>query len=147
MRMTAGNEMDNIAYTDEISLEDYVSLREAVSFKALTKRQAEAAIANHSFLIAAKDGGKTVGMTRLVSDGAYIATITDVIVLPEYQGKGIGGAMIEKTLEYIKSVARDGESFLVLLLAAKGKEGFYEKFGFVRRPDEQYGAGMSQWLC
>ena len=26
--------------------------------------------------------------------------------------------------------------------ASKGKEGFYEKFGFVSRPNEELGAGM-----
>jgi hypothetical protein len=40
----------------------------------------------------------------------------------------------------------DGEQTLVMLMAAKNKEGFYEKFGFIKRPDETYGAGMSQWL-
>jgi len=28
------------------------------------------------------------------------------------------------------------------LFSAKGKEGFYNKFGFVERPNEKRGAGM-----
>ena len=31
---------------------------------------------------------------------------------------------------------------LVGLFAAKGKEGFYEKYGFMKRPNETYGNGM-----
>ena len=32
------------------------------------------------------------------------------------------------------------------LNSAKGKEPFYEKLGFVERPNEDAGAGMNQWL-
>jgi hypothetical protein len=31
-------------------------------------------------------------------------------------------------------------------MAAKDKEGFYEKFGFVSRPRENRGAGMDMWI-
>lgn len=31
-----------------------------------------------------------------------------------------------------------------VLFATKGKEGFYEKFGFDKRPNEQFGCGMAQ---
>ena len=31
-------------------------------------------------------------------------------------------------------------------MAAKGKEPFYEKFGFSERPNENLGAGMDQWF-
>jgi hypothetical protein len=31
-------------------------------------------------------------------------------------------------------------------MAAKGKEPFYEKFGFLLRPNEKTGAGMDQWF-
>jgi GNAT superfamily N-acetyltransferase len=85
-------------------------------------------------------------MTRLIFDGAYIAVLVDVIVLSEYQGHGIGKTMIEKALAYLKNNIANDEQVLVMLMCAKGKEGFYEKMGFIKRPDETYGAGMSQWL-
>jgi GNAT superfamily N-acetyltransferase len=78
-------------------------LREAVCFKTISSRQAETALKNHVFLIVAKDNEKTVGMTRLISDGAYIAVLADVIILPEYQNQGIGKVMIGKALEHIKN--------------------------------------------
>jgi GNAT superfamily N-acetyltransferase len=121
-------------------------LRNSVNFKALSLRQAETALKNYAFLIVAKDNDETVGMTRLIADGAYIAVLVDVIVMPNYQGKGIGRVMIEKTLEYIKNNMADGEQTFVFLMSKKGKERFYEKLGFIKRPDETYGAGMSIWL-
>jgi predicted GNAT family N-acyltransferase len=138
--------LENIEYTNSTSVSDYMKLREAVDFKPLSTRQAETALKNHVFLIVAKDNEKTVGMTRLISDGAYVVVFVDVIVLPEYQGQGIGRVMMEKALEHIKNGIVDGEHTLVMLMAAKDREGFYEKFGFTKRPDETYGAGMSQWL-
>jgi len=69
-----------------------------------------------------------------------------VIVLPEYQDHGIGKTMIEKALTYLKTNMADDEQVLVMLMSAKDKEGFYEKLGFIKRPDDTYGAGMSQWL-
>jgi len=123
-----------------------MKLRTTVDFKTLSLRQAETALQNHAFLIVAKSNEEAIGMARLVFDGAYIAVLADVIVLPEYQNRGIGRTMIEKTLEYIKTNMADGEQVFVMLVAAKDKEGFYEKLGFIRRPDETYGSGMSQWL-
>jgi len=34
----------------------------------------------------------------------------------------------------------------VNLMSAKGRESFYEKSGFEIRPNDNLGAGMSQWL-
>ena len=31
-------------------------------------------------------------------------------------------------------------------MAAKGKEEFYKKFGFIDRPNENFGCGMHKWL-
>ena len=138
--------MSEIKYTDSISAGDYLMLRKAVGFKELSARQAETAIKNHAFLVVAKEDDKTVGMIRLVADGAYIAVIVDVMVLPGYQGMGIGRAMMEKTLGYIKSSIASGGQVLAFLASAKDKEVFYEKFGFARQPNDTYGAGMSQWV-
>jgi len=138
--------MFNIEFTDHISVSDYLNLRKTVDFKPLSSRQVEAALKNYAFLIVAKRNDETIAMTRLIFDSAYIAVLVDVIVLPEYQGYGIGKTMIEKTLEYIKTKLANGEQVLVMLMAAKNKEGFYEKLGFIKCPDEIYGAGMSQWL-
>ncbi|MDR0310974.1 MAG: GNAT family N-acetyltransferase, partial [Acidobacteriota bacterium] len=90
------------------------------------------------------DGDTAIGMARIVSDGGYVVFIADVLVLPEYQRKGIGRTMMKKIMEYVYSMLRDGYCIQVDLLAAKGKEGFYEDFGFIKRPDENYGCGMTQ---
>ena len=39
-----------------------------------------------------------------------------------------------------------GYRIMVSLKAAKNKEGFYKKFGFIERPNEDFGPGMHQWI-
>ena len=70
--------------------------------------------------------------------------IVDVIVLPEYQRKGIGKTMMGKIMEYIHSQLKDGYCIQVDLMSAKGKERFYEGFDFIKRPDDNFGCGMTQ---
>lgn len=69
------------------------------------------------------DAEKLIGFGRAISDGAYQAAIYDCAVLPEYQGKKIGSIIIENILQKL-------ESCNVILYAAPGKEGFYQKHGF-----------------
>ena len=69
------------------------------------------------------DNKKLIGMGRALSDGEYQSAIYDVVILPNYQGKGIGKKMMLKLLEQL-----DTES--IILFAAPGKEEFYSKLEF-----------------
>ena len=57
-----------------------------------------------------------------------------MVVAPEYQGRGIGKAVAEKLLAYAQSRLPPGGRTSVQLIAAGGKEGFYEKRGFRKMP-------------
>lgn len=97
-------------------------------------------------VLCARDNGKAVGVIRLLWDGGYIAFLSDVIVDPEYQGLGIGKVLVESSIQKIKDDIKPGYKVKINLMAAKGKETFYEKFGFLRRPNDNLGAGMDQWI-
>ena len=71
------------------------------------------------------DDDKLIGFGRAISDGAYQAAIYDCAILPEYQGQKIGSLIMDKILERL-------EGYNVILYAAPGKEGFYQKQGFSR---------------
>lgn len=84
------------------------------------------------YLLGAYDGEQLVGFGRLVSDGVVHAMIYELIVLPEYQGRGIGGKILERLIEKCRETGvRD-----IQLFCAKGKRSFYEKRGFVARTDD-----------
>ena len=136
----------NIIYTNDISVDDYNALRLSAGWYAVELEQAQAGLAGSAFITVAKDGDKTVGTGRLVWDGGYAALIKDMLVLPEYQGIGIGTVMMEQILSFLKENIKPGWGVSIDLMAAIGKEGFYEKFGFVSRPREKRGAGMDMWI-
>lgn len=129
------------------ALDEYQALRAAVRFNVLSDRIAARGIANPYFIITARaEDGRLVGMARLLSDGGYVNYITDVMVHPKFQGKGIGKTMVNSILSFLRESLLDGEKLCVYLMAAKGKEPFYEKFGFLDRPTDDLGAGMSFWV-
>ena len=136
----------DIIYTNQISVNDYNDLRKSVGWTELESKQALTGLNNSAFLISAIANGKTVGISRVVSDGGYIAIIVDVIVLPEFQGKGIGKTMMQKVMEFIKGNIEEGQVVLVNLMAAKDRESFYAQFGFETRHIESVGAGMTQYI-
>ncbi len=74
----------------------------------------------------AHHNGELVGAARALSDGVYYATIFDVVVAPEHQGCGVGRQMVKALLTKLP-VER------IFLTSVQGKEGFYERFGFLRQ--------------
>ena len=134
----------NITYINTVSAEDCNNLRNSAGWPQIHLNQLRIGLKNSAFIVAAQDGETTVGMARIISDGGHIFFIADVLVLPEYQRQGIGTTMMGKIMEYICSKLSDGYRIQVDLMAAKGKEKFYEEFGFVKRPDDNFGCGMTR---
>ncbi len=85
-------------------------------------------------------------MARVISDGGYVALIADVIVMPEFQGMGIGKTIMKMVMEYFSGILEEGDKIFINLMAAKGRESFYKQFGFIERPNDELGSGMTQWL-
>ena len=135
-----------IEYVEYIKVEDYNKLRAAVGWGELKPQRAKIGLDNSLYVIAAVSDGRVVGSARIIGDGGCVAYIADVMVLPEYQGQGIGTAMMERIMAHVKTLAEDGCNMFTCLMSAKGKEPFYEKFGFETRPDEERGAGMAQFI-
>ena len=71
--------------------------------------------------ITAYDGSALVGCLRILSDGYYFGTITELLVLPEYQKQGIGSKLLQ--------LAKDNTPTMLYFGAQLGMELFYEKNG------------------
>lgn len=72
----------------------------------------------------AYDGEMLVGCLRVLSDGYYFGTITELLVLPEYQKQGIGSTLLR--------LAKDNTPTTLYFGAQPGVEAFYEKNGCQR---------------
>lgn len=135
----------DLRYTEQMTGEEYNELRVSVGWRPITAGQAKRGLMHTTFLVAARDGDRIAGMGRMLFDFGYTAYLGDVIVHPEYQGQGIGRQIVQRLIDRTMEAAFAEEKIMFILVAAKEKEPFYEKFGFQRRPNEFSGNGMSMW--
>ncbi|NLL72886.1 MAG: GNAT family N-acetyltransferase [Clostridiales bacterium] len=69
---------------------------------------------------------KLVGIIRVVGDGFSVVFIQDILILPKYQGQGIGTALLQRILNEYKDVYQKH-----LLTENTDKTiGFYKSIGF-----------------
>ncbi len=88
----------------------------------------EAMLKNANLTITAWDGETLVGISRSLTDFAYVAYLADLAVDQEYQRSGIGKQLIEETK------SRLGPECMIVLLAAPKANEYYEHIGFEHNP-------------
>ena len=133
---------NTIEFKTTISIKEFCRLRESVGFQKLSTEQAETVLSNTPLLVNAVNDGRSVGMVRAFTDFVTDAYITDVIVSPDFQGKGLGKQLVNKTLECLREHSVEDVKLACSLYANPGKEPFYAKFGFQELPNDKYGYGM-----
>lgn len=78
------------------------------------------------FMVARSISGRIVGMARVISDGFSDAYIQDVVVLPDYRGRGVGKELVKRLTQF----CRDRNISWIGLIAEPGTQAVYEKLGF-----------------
>lgn len=131
---------------DKLELEEYFKLRRDVGFHPLSEKQGELALKNALKVVVAYDGEKIAGMGRLVGDGVVICYIQDIMIRQEYQGMGIGREIIKRLVEYTGEITLPGTKMMLGLMSKKGSESFYEKCGFIKRPNDRLGNGFTMYI-
>lgn len=71
----------------------------------------------------ALDGGRVVGFITAISDEVLAAYIPLLEVLPEYQGRGIGRALVSDMLDQLAGF------YMVDLICDENLRAFYERMG------------------
>ncbi len=117
--------MDNI-----LKPEDFVRLRVATGFADIPVEHARKALRNGLLNVSALKDGELIGMGRLVGDGAMYWYLQEIVVLPEYQGMGIGTMIVNHLVDYAVKNSSTGKFTTIGGVSATGKEGFYQKLGF-----------------
>src|ERR1700722_985016 len=72
--------------------------------------------------ITAVQDGKLVGCVRILSDGYFFGTVPEILVDPDFQGRGIGRRLMEMVWE----ASPTG----LFLGSQPGNEGFFERLGY-----------------
>ena len=73
---------------------------------------------------------KIAGIARVLSDGCSDAYIQDVVVAPEYRGRGIGQQLVNFLTSELKKCGIDW----IGLVGEPGTEEFYRKLKWVAQP-------------
>ena len=91
----------------------------------------EEAYANSLCVLGAYDSDRLVGIIRAVGDGQTIVFVQDIIVLPEYQRKGIGTKLLKAVMDKYHDVYQ-----MELLTDNTVKtKAFYRSVGFTASDD------------
>jgi ribosomal protein S18 acetylase RimI-like enzyme len=121
--------LDTIVYTDKLcdivvnDLEGFF-----VGWRSpLTSQQHYDILKGSTYFVAALNpDGKTVGFITALSDGVYSAFIPLLEVLPEYQHRGIGSALLRLMLSKLDGIAN------IDLTCDPDMQPFYERFKMLR---------------
>ena len=89
------------------------------------------AIVSSDLVITAWQGELLVGCVRILSDFIYRAVLCDVIVHPDFRGRGVGTLLVQTATEHPR-LARVSK-FTLLTTSARA---FYERLGWKRYPGE-----------
>lgn len=127
-----------IRYTEDrnLPLESVLDLYNANQWSSARKPELlhKALLASHS-LITAWDNSKLVGLGNAISDGYLVVYYPHLLVLPDYQGRGIGTEIIRRLMGHY-------QGFHQHILVADGKAlDFYRRCGF-----ERAGKTESMWI-
>ena len=124
------------------SVEEFNYLYDAVGWGSYDKKVSEKALANTMYSVSVYDDDKIIGYGRIIGDGICFLYIHDVMFTPKYQNKKIGSQIMDKLLEKVNQIKVENPNVRVYLGASKGKEKFYERFGFITRENANLGSGM-----
>jgi aralkylamine N-acetyltransferase len=81
-----------------------------------------------AFVAAVAPDGSWIGMGRLISDGVSDAYLQDIVVLPAWEGNGIGSAIVKELL----AICREKGIDWIGTIAGPETEYFYRRFGLSR---------------
>ncbi|CCP38040.1 GCN5-like N-acetyltransferase (plastid) [Chondrus crispus] len=74
---------------------------------------------------------KLIGFARATSDTVFNATIWDVVIHPNFQGKGLGKALMDQIVIQL----RYSDISTITLFADPHVVSFYRRIGFITDPD------------
>ena len=112
-------------YNETISAKALSDLREAVGWNRMESEYENPLMTSYYHIaVYAKD--ELVGYIDCVSNGATDAYIQDLMVHPDYQGKGIGTELMNQMIGYLK----EKRIYMISVVFEESLKPFYDKFGF-----------------
>ncbi len=119
----------------ELDLYELEELCDAVGWSRRPLRKVKKAL-QHSFMVVSMweqrgNYQRLIGFSRATSDHAFNATIWDVVVHPDFQGKGLGKALMKQIIKEL----RTEDISNITLFADPHVVDFYRDLGFMSDPE------------
>lgn len=121
---------------------DYLRLRQICGLTPRSAVAAEAGLPNTLYGVVVEHSGCTIGMGRVIGDGALFLHIVDIAVDPEHQGRGLGKVVMAALMAHIEATAP--AEVHVSLMADGDAHRLYAQFGFESVAPRSL--GMAVWL-
>jgi ribosomal protein S18 acetylase RimI-like enzyme len=120
-----------------VDLTQVLDLYDSVGWTAYTRdpERLARALAGSSTVVTATENGELIGIARVVSDGASIAYLQDVLVRPSAQRAGLGRRLVLTALAPYADVRQK----VLLTDDEPAQKGFYESLGY--RETRDFGEG------
>ncbi|TXR51666.1 GNAT family N-acetyltransferase [Quadrisphaera setariae] len=119
-------------------LAEVVALYRAVGWSAYADDPAllSAALTGSARVVVARRGEQLAGLARVISDGASIAYLQDLLVHPDHQRCGVGTALVREALRPFAGVRQQ----VLLTDDEPGQRAFYASLGFTQVGEEPCGS-------
>ena len=112
-------------YNESISPEALADLRESVGWNRMEKEYGNPLMTSF-FHIAVYDDDQLVGFVDSVSNGVTDAYIQDLMIHPDYQGKGLGTDLMKRMIDSLK----EKHIYIISVVFEENLKPFYDRFGF-----------------
>ncbi|GLX78323.1 N-acetyltransferase [Thalassotalea insulae] len=125
--------------------EEFIAFRATIGWSNPDIQTVQHSIKHSLFWVCIRDQSQhLIATARVIGDNAMYYYIQDVIVHPEHQGQGLGNRLMEHIENYLAHQCQPGAT--IGLLAAQGKEAFYQKFGYSLRNGQPLGLALCKFV-
>ena len=134
----------NFSIKKTIDVNDFISIRKDLSWNDISPMLVERAINGSMINISVFDNDRCIGIGRIVGDGALKGMLTDIMVLKEYQSKGVGKLIVTSLINELEDMVNNGECFQLEASPTANNRDFYIKCGLKYKPENQDGVYL--WI-
>ena len=119
------------------TVEEFCALRARNGLSPKTVEAAARGLPNSIHAVVIEFEGRAIGMGRVIGDGGTVYQITDIAVLGEHRGQGLGKRIVAALVDWLKANAP--KSAYVSLIADGPAKELYAQYGFRETAPESVG--------
>ena len=134
----------NFKVKNVIEPEDFINIRNNLNWNFIPYDLVKRAIDGSMVNISVFDEENCIGVGRIVGDNVLKGMLTDIMVLKEYQGRGIGKIIVTSLIKELNDFVKEGESFQLEASPTANNRDFYIKCGLKYKPENQDGVYL--WI-